>query len=246
MPLTRYAARLARLDTLELRYEPRVRRALIQGTEAAADAAAAGAAPAVAAALVRNAFLVAVLQDLYEQCGLAEANDEYDYLTRTQKAQAPAGVSAGWAARLRRFITTEGATSIRGITETVRKKVQQVLAAAADAGLGVREAAAKLRAEVATFSREQAVTIVRTELITASNVGSLMGAEATGLRLNKFWIATPGARTRPTHQAAAGQTVALSQSFTVGGFAARYPGDPLLPAKERVRCRCSIGYKPRE
>jgi hypothetical protein len=248
MPLARYNARMTRLDALAARYEPRVRAALIRGCEAAAEAVAVGATPAVAAALVRNAFLVAVLENMYEQCGMAEARDEYDYLTAEypRKAQAPDEVATGWVARLRRFITTEGATSIRGITETVRKKVRAVLVQAAEAGQGVAEAARTLRAEVATFSRAEAVTIVRTELITASNLGSLMGAEATGLQLDKVWLATPGARTRPTHQAANGQKVGLSQSFTVGGFAARYPGDPLLPAKERVQCRCTQTYRPRE
>lgn len=246
--LARYAARMARMDALEARYEPRVRRALIQGCEAAADAVAAGASPPVAAALFQNRFLVAVLEQLYEQCGGAEAREEYDYLTSTypQKAQAPPAVATSWLSRLKRFITTEGATSIRSISETMRKKVRGVLVTAAEAGMGVAEAARELRKEVATFSRQEAVTIVRTELISASNFGSLLGAQATGLKLRKFWLSTPGPRTRPAHREADGQTVGLNDSFTVGGFMARYPGDPLLPAAQRIRCRCSQGYKPME
>lgn len=243
--LARYTARMARLDALALKFEPRVRRALILGCEQAAEAVILGASPEVAAALVKNAPLVAALQDLYETCGLAEAREEYDYLTTTypEKAQAPPGVKDSWAARLRRFITTEGATSIRAITDTVRKKVRAVLTDAAEAGMGVVEAARELRSQVATFSTQQSVSIVRTELISAANQGSLLGAEATGLKLRKFWLATPGPRTRPTHQAANGQTVGLQDFFTVGGEQARYPGDPLLSAKERVRCRCTIAYK---
>lgn len=248
MPLTRYAQRLARLDALEARYAPRVRVALIRGCEGAADAVAVGASPEVAAGLVKNAFLVAVLQDAYEQCGLREAQDEYDHLTTTypQKAQAPPSVQSGWISRLRRFITSEGATSIRSITESVRKKVRAVLVEAAELGLGARDAAARLRQEVATFSKTEAVTIVRTELATAANTGSLLGAQATGLRLDKFWIATPGPRTRPSHQQADRQAVDIGDSFTVGGFPARYPADPLLPAGERIRCRCSLGYRPKQ
>jgi hypothetical protein len=71
-----------------------------------------------------------------------------------------------------------------------------------------------------------------------------MGAEATGLRLNKRWIATPGPRTRDSHRAANGQKVGLQTSFTVGGVLMRYPGDPLAPAREIVACRCAIGYEP--
>lgn len=239
---------MARLDALALKFEPRVRRALILGCEAAAEAVAVGASPEVAAALVKNAYLVAALSDMYEACGLAEAQDEYDHLTTTypRKAQAPADLITSWAGRLRRFISTEGAASIRAITDTVRKKVREVLNVAAEEGLGIAEAARALRREVAAFSGQQAVSIVRTELISASNAGSLMGAESTGLTLEKFWIATPGSRTRPTHAAADGQTVPMRGFFTVGGEPARYPGDPLLSAGERIRCRCSIGYKPAE
>lgn len=248
MPLQRYTAKMARLDALERRYVPKVRGAIIRGCEAAADAVEAGASPLVAAALVKNSFLVAALEDLYERCGLVEAKEEYDYLTTRypQKALPGTALVASWAGRLRRFISTEGATSIRAISETVRKKVRAVLTEAAELGLSVPHAARMLREEVATFSQQEAVTIVRTELITAANVGSLLGAQATGLRLQKLWLATPGSRTRPSHQAANGQAVALDGFFTVGQSQGRYPGDPLLPAGERIRCRCTQTYKPLE
>lgn len=247
MPLTRYNARMARLDTLEARYLPLMRAALIRAVEPCADAAEQGASPTVAAALVRISYVVDVLASLYEQCGTAEAQEEYDYLTSTYgQAKALPGFAtvATWAQRLRQFISTEGALAVRGITEATRAIVKRVLTTAADDGLGVDEAGRLLRAEVATLSVARGVSIVRTELIAASNIGSLLGAEATGLKLDKFWLATPGPRTRPTHAAADGQTVGLRDSFTVGGESARYPGDPLLSAGERIRCRCSLGYKP--
>lgn len=245
MSLSRYIQRLARLDTLAARYEPRTRVAIIRACETSAEAAAAGASPEVAAGLVRMLFVQDVLSDMIERCGVAEATEEYDYLTRTyQKALPGAATVASWAARLRRYISTEAATSLRAISATIRGKVRAVLQQAADEGLGARDAASLLRSEVATFSVKQAEAIVRTELIGASNAASLMGAEATGLRLRKVWLATPGPRTRPTHREAGGQVTSLASSFTVGGFPARYPGDPLLPASERIRCRCSITYEP--
>lgn len=245
MPLLRYTQRMARLDALAARFEPRIRRALIQGAEPCAEAVQHGASPEVAAALFRNGYLVAVLGDLYERCGVAEARLEYDYLTNKypRKAQAPPDVVTGWAARLRRFVTTDAAAGIRAITETVRKKVRTVLGRALDEGLSVPDTARALRKEVAEFSGKEAVTVARTELIAASNYGSYLGAEATGLDLVKVWLATPGSRTRPTHAAANGQAVGLRAFFTVGGEQARYPGDPWLSAGERIRCRCSITYR---
>ncbi|SDY98152.1 phage minor head protein [Hymenobacter psychrophilus] len=242
---TDYAARMARLDALAARYAPRLRVALQRDCEAAVAAAEAGASPAVAAAVAGTRFTRAVLEDLYVASGVAEARLQYDALTTT-KAEAPAGLLDVWTSRLRRFISTEGALSLRGIAAGTRAIVVRVLTQAAEAGQGVAEAARTLRQQVAELSQARAVSICRTELISASNYGSLLGAEATGVKLRKRWIATVGPRTRPTHRAADGQRVPLAGTFTVGGAAARYPGDPLLPASERVRCRCAIGFEPVE
>lgn len=246
MPTT-YASRMARLDALAARYAPRLRVALLRDAEPAIAAAEAGAAPAMAAALATTRFLRAVLEALYVEAGTVEARLQYEALTGGPAKAAPTpGLLASWTGRLKRFISTEGALSLRGLAAGTRAIVTRVLSQAADAGTGVAEAARQLRQQVVALSRERAVTICRTELISASNYGSLLGAEATGLKLRKTWIATPGPRTRPTHAAADGQAVPLAGSFTVGGEAARYPGDPLLSAGERVRCRCAVGYEPAE
>ncbi len=250
--MTRYSKQMRRLRALEPTHTAAVRIALLrQGEEAAAaleqfDALPDQAGIALIAARLTSRWLVAPLQALYVACGTAEAADTYDYLTRSTKALAPPAVKTDWITRLRGFIATEGAVAVRGITESTRKVVQAVLTQAAEQGLGIADAARNLRRKVAQLAPERARRIVRTELVSAANYGSQLGATSTGLRLDKFWIATPGARTRPTHAAANKQTVPMSGAFVVGGAMARYPGDPLLPAKERVNCRCSIGYKPRE
>ena len=245
--MAKFKPRRARLSALEAAFAPRIRTALLRDAEAAVSAAALGASPAVAAALVRPRFLIAVLEELYVRAGIAEAQAEYKRLTATypQKRLAPTALVADWRARLRRFITTEGATSLRAITDATRALVRRVLTQAVTEGLGSAEAARRLRSEVATLSVQRSIGIARTELVSAGNFGSLLGAQSTGLRLLKVWLATtPSARTRPSHVAANGQAVALDGAFAVGGFAARYPGDPLLPAAERVRCRCAITYRP--
>ncbi|WP_338749804.1 phage portal protein [Bacillus sp. FJAT-52991] len=89
------------------------------------------------------------------------------------------------------------------------------------------------------FSKERALTIARTEVISASNYGNRMGAKATGLELNKTWLSAGGDRTRDTHKAANGQTREMDELYDVGGAKAMFPGDPSLPAKERVKCRCT-------
>jgi hypothetical protein len=239
-----YHAARARQEALVPKYAKKLRRALQLSVEPAIALHEAGASPELAAAGVTSKEVIAVLAALYVDCGLAEARITYDSLTPAVKALAPVALVSQWGQRLKNFITGEGAESVRRITETTRKKVRQVLQHAAAAGDGVAVAAKKLRDEVAAFSVARSKRIVRTELVSASNYGSTLGAEATGLRLEKFWLATPGPRTRETHQAANGQGAALQGGmFTVGGYPCRYPGDPILPAGERVNCRCSIGYR---
>ena len=246
---TRYDQRNARLDALEATYAPRIRAALVrQAASAIARLEQLDTLTPVTAdllaALIRPDRLLPVLEALYVACGTVEAADTYDWLTEGMKAQAPPGVRDSWAGRLRRFISTEGAAAVRGITDTTRGIVRRVLNESATAGHGIAEAARNLRAEVATLARSRSVVIARTELLTAANYSSLMGAQATGLRLEKFWLATPDGRTRQSHRNADGQGAPLQDGFfSVGGFQARYPADPMLPASERCACRCSVGYR---
>lgn len=251
--LATYLAHRERLDALEPAYTPKVRRALLRSIERTVATVEAGGSIDLAAALVDQKPVADALALLYVAAGVPEARITYDHLTGDAKglgiqlqtkAVAPPEIVTGWGARLKRFITTEGAAAVRGITETTRKLVRAVLSEAAEAGDSVQVAARKLRQRVAEVSKERAVAICRTELVAAGNAGSLLGAQATGLKLEKWWLATPDGRTRPTHSAADGQGAPLQDGFfTVGGELCRYPGDPMLSVGERARCRCAIAYR---
>ena len=239
-----YHAQRARLDALEATHIARIRRALLVSVERAISAHEQGATPALAASFVTTAEVVTALQRLYVDCGTGEARITYAYLTEGRKALAPPAVVSGWAGRLRRFITTEGAAAVRGITDTTRRLVRAVLNESAAAGDSIAVAAGKLRARAGELAPARAVNIARTELLSASNYASLMGAQATGLKLEKWWMATKDGRVRPSHSAADGQGAPLQDGFfTVGSYPCRDPGDVLLPASERCRCRCSLGYR---
>lgn len=241
---TSYYAQRARLEALEAKYIPKLRRALLRSIEPAAELVLVGADAAMAAALVSEKEVTAVLQSLYAECGTVEAQLQYDALTPAVKALAPPSTVSRWGERLRAFITGEGAAAVKGITERTRKIVRSVLNEAAAAGDGIEVAARKLRQRVAELAPKRARVIARTELVSASNYGSLLGAQATGVRLEKFWIATKDGRTRIDHANADGQGAPLQDGFfQVGGHPCRYPGDPLLPAGERANCRCAVGFR---
>ena len=135
-PADLYAAHRARLDSFEAAYVPKVRRALLRSIERAVVAHEAGATPALSAAYVDPAPVLQVLTALYVAAGVPEAAITYDQLTPTQKALAPPATVGRWADRLRRFLLTEGAGAVRGITDTTRRIVRAALAESAAAGEG--------------------------------------------------------------------------------------------------------------
>jgi hypothetical protein len=244
----RYEAIEARRVAYEPRFIPLIRRELIRQGDVAASAYEAGSTLELTAAVVKGDGLVGVLSDLYAVVGQDFAETEYDALTQAKSLQVKrlpgAELIAGWVGRLRRFFSGEGRLRANKMVETTREIITRTIREAMADGLSVPNTAKLLRERIAEMSQSRAVLIARTELVAAANLGSKMGAEATGLRLNMRWLATPGARTRDTHRQANGQTVPLSGSFTVGGYSLRYPGDPMAPAAEVVNCRCTLQYTP--
>jgi len=241
--LDNYHAQRQRLEALEDKYARKIRVALIRSAAPAVEMLAAGAGPELAAARVSTKEIIRVLEQLYTAC-LPEAALTYDSLTEGQKALAPPALVTQWGQRLKSFISKEGAESIKRITDTTRKVIKDVLTQSAAAGDGIKVAAKKLRDRIAALAPERARRIARTELVSGSNYASLMGAQATGLRLEKAWLATPDGRTRQSHIAANGQGAPLQDGFfQVGGYPCRYPGDVLLPASERANCRCAIIFR---
>lgn len=102
----------------------------------------------------------------------------------------------------------------------------------------------------------QAERIVRTETMGAAALADAIrtreiSAAVPGLK--KYWLATPGWRTRPAHAAASQRyqpggsegPIPVDKDFSVGGEHASFPHDPRLSAKNRVSCRCiQVLYSP--
>jgi SPP1 gp7 family putative phage head morphogenesis protein len=128
----------------------------------------------------------------------------------------------------------------------VARKVGRELAAGTQRGESVDDLAGRVRGAFDS-SAYRARTIARTEVVSATNGASddaAHVAHANGVPMRKQWLATRDSRTRPTHVAADGQTVAMDQEFSVGSSTLRYPGDPNGAAEEVVNCRCTTLYVP--
>jgi len=85
----------------------------------------------------------------------------------------------------------------------------------------------------------EAERVARTETISSSNAGSHSAFEEANSVVGEEWLATFDGRQRDTHGDADGQIVAVDGTFLVGGYEADHPGDPDLPAEERINCRCT-------
>ncbi|MCH7909721.1 MAG: hypothetical protein IIB38_08905 [Candidatus Hydrogenedentes bacterium] len=135
-------------------------------------------------------------------------------------------------------------TLIDGTTQDwIDRNAGRLLEQAAADGLGVAEAARNLRKEWGEISRFRAERIARTEIIAASNFGTMEGAKATGLKMKKKWLTTPpDGRVRGSHGTVNGQKRSLDKPFNVGGSSLMHPGDFTLGADpdEIVNCRCTI------
>jgi hypothetical protein len=105
----------------------------------------------------------------------------------------------------------------------------------------VEEIEARLRRVVSPAADDaRAEMIARTEATAGYNLGQQAAREQLaeeGFVAGKEWSAVV-VGSRPSHQKADGQVRKVTEKFRVGGEAAEYPGDPDLPAEERVHCRC--------
>lgn len=129
------------------------------------------------------------------------------------------------------------------IQETTKDNLESALKDALEAGEDMRSIVKRVKEDVfeGDVGKSRAETIARSEVTGALNAGqqeARIYLHEQGVVEGKEWFATFDGRTRLTHENANGETVGVHELFTVGGYPAKYPGDPELPAKERVRCRC--------
>lgn len=123
------------------------------------------------------------------------------------------------------------------VTDTTRRVLEdRVLLQGVANGESIDQLKARIRSVFSDLSSWRATMIARTETVGGFNKASLVTAEASGVVVEREWLATNDTRTRDTHRATDGDVVK--------GFTARYsngclhPGDPTAPPEETILCRC--------
>lgn len=156
--------------------------------------------------------------------------------------------NAAWLQRLRSLINgLDVAVRITNITETTRKQIQRILAAASQEEVRTGKIAQRILKEFrGKMGRKRAEMIARTETTYVANEAAKQSAEETGLELVKIWVATLDDRTRDAHRAMHGKDpVDAHEKFVVGGVRMDKPGDPAGGAANVINCRCVVAYLPK-
>ena len=164
---------------------------------------------------------------------------------KPKKAIAPDPIETDyWQAYIDKFVKMRLAERIKWINETTadvfQSTARRVVDAAIKEGLGVDTIAKNLMKELNISERYRAERIARTEVVSASNEGSLAGANSTGLDMIKEWISYIDDKTRESHRAMNTTTAEMDGVFSNG---LQYPGDPEGSGEEVINCRCTIGYQ---
>lgn len=144
---------------------------------------------------------------------------------------------------------------ITSVADTTRQQIIRSIDEGQASGLGVAEIARGIRDRVPVISANRGALIARTETHGAANFASDQTARATGLQLEKTWIAAEDLRTRAIfrddaydHWSMDGQTVDNDQPFLMPNIYGEplrimYPGEADKPGGATINCRCAVGRK---
>ncbi len=149
--------------------------------------------------------------------------------------------------------------NVHGITDSIKQEILYYIQQGQINGWAYDKTAKEIQDKVGSVYRSQ--RIVRTESVKASNMGAMIGAEKTGLLMDKVWINAKDKRVRGNplgkpsnfdHWDVGGQVVPMDATFTLGsritGGATdflRFPGDPKGQPGNIINCRCVVGFIPR-
>jgi 2'-5' RNA ligase len=225
-----YAAGLSFTDELTRVY-------LAAFDRAAQDAAAEFQATAVTAA----GFVAPPTDSLVTGMTEEEQRQANEVRDRAAEAVAAVLVALGLLAIADSFllaIAQRGSLNFdQELTLVVNRVVQQGLSE----GWSADETALAIRDAFTNVSFTTAQMLAETELTTLVNERSLQAAQKNEAHY-KVWQTMQDPKVRPAHAHVQGQTVPVSQPFSVGGHLMMYPGDPSAPLNLTARCRCRMSY----
>lgn len=180
--------------------------------------------------------------NIYKQTGTKFAKYSRRKL-KTKKSDEEDIVYTRFESHMQTFAKIKAGKRIVDVTGTTFEEIQRITAKAiteaTKEGWSIFTTARQIEKDLKISNLYRAERIARTEVLSASNEGSLVGAQSLEIPFKKVWIATPDSRIRDSHLSLNGQSVGQYESFSNG---LEYPGDTNGQAEEVINCRCVIGY----
>lgn len=204
-----------------------------------------------AALIVSTGSLNSVISSLYLEVGLRYARRQWRRFLAIKKAF---GFNQVWIDFILNFLTKHLLQKITfKVAESTREAILAIIEKGVEEGWGVDKIVAEMKEM--PFTKYQAERITRTEVMRASNTGTMAAASTFEYEQQKEWIAANDARTRGTnpedhasHRGLDGEVVDYEGVFTDprNGDKLRFPGDPggngipETKPESTINCRCTV------
>lgn len=188
-----------------------------------------------------NENLEDVVRNMYETAGLIRAVEVRRELREEEQKRFGRNdeMVAFILDYLQRYILDK---SVRPISQTTREWFLKKIAEGVEEGKGANEIARWIMEDTDNikFLKYQALRIVRTETVRATNAGALAAGETSPFVTEKEWISAHDGRTRHSHRRIDGQVAEFGEPFSNGLM---QPGDPKGAAEEVINCRCALAVR---
>jgi len=191
--------------------------------------------------------------DMYQVTGVAFAKMQAELIKQAHRnlhtKANPEDLESEWILHMREFVEKRCGEKITAVTRHMYEDIIRVTRASfeagADQGWGADKVAREIMQRQGQIDQFRALRIARTEIVGASNEGSMKGAKDFRPDSMKKWVVTMDGNTRDDHAAMQGEpAIPLDQKFLVGGDEMDYPGDPSGSAGNVIQCRCGVTYEP--
>ena len=196
------------------------------------------------------------MTELYKGVGSVFAQDSYNGLKSSipkMMIKAEEDMINTWYQEMINYVKTFGGIKITSITKETRRQAIRIIRQVIEdtPGLGANEIATVIKKTLVKngtiINQWRSLRIARTEIVSASNLGAMKGAESTGIPMTKSWLPTYDSRTRDTHAAVVAQNPKeMNELFQVGVYQMSYPGSHEGGPEEVINCRCGITHKVKE
>jgi hypothetical protein len=251
----RYWLQAARqMRRLELNYAAKIQALLKeQVSSLILKAEQVGFNAAIGSAPLFNDRFTALLMDMYKKAGLQFAIQTNRYLAKEERKDV--FFNAEVLQMIVNILGNQALSLVTRMDDTTKQVLLDIIQQGELEQRSFREIALAMEASwIVQYPR--ALTIARTEIGRAANIGSMTAAEKQRFQTVKVWVSgqdrltrTYGKKDEYDHWILDGQRREFLEPFEQAGrtngitAVAQQPGDPLAPAAFTINCRCVVVFE---